>query len=209
MMQRFALLSSPVRAGVLKRPGSQRSQRGARGAGGPGESVGRFYNPDTQNYGNENRCFAPSMVWRRGQVPTLPWPGSGLCRKIREIRRVLRHARFDTRFGGTHLPRLVGMAVSMATLMPKIIKDQAKEWGLIWEVVEDADLMTTVMSLAEHLATQPTWLRLHQTGVRGVDDQQSARATGPEQRLMRSAGFTDDYAEGVKRFKRKPEHTGQ
>ena len=117
--------------------------------------------------------------------------------------------------GGTwHLPRLVGMARAkgMAMLMPKITADQAKEWGLIWEVVEDADLMTTVMSLAEHLATQPT------RGFAYTKQAFAASMTNSlpeqlalEQRLMRSAGFTDDYAEGVKAFleKRKPEYKGQ
>ena len=117
--------------------------------------------------------------------------------------------------GGTwHLPRLVGMARAkgMAMLMPKITADQANEWGLIWEVVEDADLMTTVMSLAEHLATQPT------RGFAYTKQAFAASMTNSlpeqlalEQRLMRSAGFTDDYAEGVKAFleKRKPEYKGQ
>ena len=116
--------------------------------------------------------------------------------------------------GSWHLPRLVGMARAkgMAMLMPKITADQAKEWGLIWEVVEDADLMTTVMSLAEHLATQPT------RGFAYTKQAFAASMTNSlpeqlalEQRLMRSAGFTDDYAEGVKAFleKRKPEYKGQ
>ena len=73
--------------------------------------------------------------------------------------------------GGTwHLPRLVGMARAkgMAMLMPKISAEQAKEWGLIWEVVDDEELLSTVMTLAEHLATQPTpvsytHLRAHET----------------------------------------------
>lgn len=116
--------------------------------------------------------------------------------------------------GSWHLPRLVGMARAkgMAMLMPKITADQAKEWGLIWEVVEDAELMTTVMSLAEHLATQPT------RGFAYTKQAFAASMTNSlpeqlalEQRLMRSAGFTDDYAEGVKAFleKRKPEYKGQ
>ena len=117
--------------------------------------------------------------------------------------------------GGTwHLPRLVGMARAkgMAMLMPKITADQAKEWGLIWEVVEDADLMTTVMSLAEHLATQPTRCFAYTKQAFAASMTNSLpEQLALEQRLMRSAGFTDDYAEGVKAFleKRKPEYTGQ
>lgn len=117
--------------------------------------------------------------------------------------------------GGTwHLPRLVGMARAkgMAMLMPKISADQAKEWGLIWEVVDDDDLMATVMGLARHLATQPT------KGFGYTKQAFSASMTNSldeqlelEKALMRTAGFTDDYAEGVKAFleKRPPVYKGQ
>lgn len=117
--------------------------------------------------------------------------------------------------GGTwHLPRLVGMARAkgMAMLMPKVSAEQAKEWGLIWEVVDDDELMSTVMGLATHLATQPT---------RGFAFTKQAFAASMthsldeqlelEKSLMRTAGFTEDYAEGVKAFleKRKPEYKGR
>ncbi len=117
--------------------------------------------------------------------------------------------------GGTwHLPRLVGMARAkgMAMLMPKISAEQAKEWGLIWEVVDDDALLSTVMDLAKHLATQPT------KGFAFTKQAFSASMTNSldqqlelEKELMRTAGFTEDYAEGVKAFleKRKPEYKGR
>ena len=116
--------------------------------------------------------------------------------------------------GSWHLPRMIGMARAkgMAMLMPKVTAQQAKEWGLIWEVVEDAKLMDTVMALAEHLATQPT------RGFAYTKQAFSASMTNTldeqlelEKTLMSSAGFTDDYAEGVKAFleKRQPEYKGQ
>lgn len=117
--------------------------------------------------------------------------------------------------GGTwHLPRMIGMARAkgMAMLMPKVSARQAKEWGLIWEVVEDALLMETVMDVAEHLATQPTLgfaytkQAFSASMTNSLDDQLEL-----EKSLMRTAGFTEDYAEGVKAFleKRKPEYKGQ
>ena len=116
--------------------------------------------------------------------------------------------------GSWHLPRMIGMARAkgMAMLMPKVTAQQAKEWGLIWEVVEDAKLMDTVMALAEHLATQPT------RGFAYTKQTFSASMTNTldeqlelEKTLMSTAGFTDDYAEGVKAFleKRQPEYKGQ
>ena len=116
--------------------------------------------------------------------------------------------------GSWHLPRMIGMARAkgMAMLMPKVTAQQAKEWGLIWEVVEDAKLMDTVMVLAEHLATQPT------RGFAYTKQAFSASMTNTldeqlelEKTLISTAGFTDDYAEGVKAFleKRQPEYKGQ
>lgn len=57
-----------------------------------------------------------------------------------------------------HLERLLGPARAMgiAMLGDKIPADQAKEWGMIWDVVEDEDLMPTATALAERLADGPT-----------------------------------------------------
>ena len=56
------------------------------------------------------------------------------------------------------LPRLVGdqRARALAMLAPQIPAEKAKEWGLIWDVVDDAALMTTATEIARKLADGPT-----------------------------------------------------
>jgi 2-(1,2-epoxy-1,2-dihydrophenyl)acetyl-CoA isomerase len=109
--------------------------------------------------------------------------------------------------GGTWiLPRLVGMARArgLALLGPKISAEQAESWGMIWQVVEDEKLWPTSLGLAEHLATQPTRgfgfakQALLQSSVNTLDQQLEL-----EKKLMREAGRTADYQEGVRAFLEK------
>jgi 2-(1,2-epoxy-1,2-dihydrophenyl)acetyl-CoA isomerase len=117
--------------------------------------------------------------------------------------------------GGTwHLPRLVGMARAkgLAMLGPKVSAQQALDWGMIWQVVEDEALLETSLELARQMATQPT---------RGFAFTKQAFAASAansldqqldlERDLMRAAGQTHDYQEGVKAFleKRTPEYRGE
>jgi 2-(1,2-epoxy-1,2-dihydrophenyl)acetyl-CoA isomerase len=117
--------------------------------------------------------------------------------------------------GGTWiLPRLVGMARArgLAMLGPRIKAQQAEAWGMIWQCVEDEELMSTAMDLARHLATQPT---------RGFAFTKQALAASAantleqqlelERDLMRAAGQTHDYREGVQAFleKREPRYRGE
>lgn len=117
--------------------------------------------------------------------------------------------------GGTWiLPRLVGMARAkgLAMLGPKVKADQAEAWGMIWQCVDDDALMPTALELAKHLATQPT---------RGFAFTKQAFAASAantldeqlelERDLMRAAGKTHDYREGVNAFleKRTPVYLGE
>src|SRR5438128_1353427 len=61
--------------------------------------------------------------------------------------------------GGTWLlPRLVGQARArgLALLAEPLSAEKAEEWGLIWKVVDDADLMTEAEKLCVHFSTAPT-----------------------------------------------------
>tara|TARA_R110002110_G_C13470525_1_gene721006 strand:+ start:126894 stop:127685 length:792 start_codon:yes stop_codon:yes gene_type:complete len=117
--------------------------------------------------------------------------------------------------GGTWiLPRLVGMARAkgLAMLGPKVSAEQALAWGMIWQVVDDELLLETAQGLAEQMATQPTRgfaftkQAFAQSAVNTLDEQLEV-----EKSLMRAAGQTHDYQEGVKAFleKRTPTYKGE
>ncbi len=116
--------------------------------------------------------------------------------------------------GGTWiLPRLVGMARArgLAMLGPKVSAEQAHDWGMIWQVVDDAELLTTAIDLAQHMATQPTRGYAYTKQALAVSTANTLDAQlEVEKEFMRAAGKTHDYAEGVKAFleKRAPQYRG-
>lgn len=116
--------------------------------------------------------------------------------------------------GSWILPRLVGMARArgLAMLGPKVSAEQALAWGMIWEVVDDEQLQAHALGLAEQLATQPT------RGFAFTKQALAASASNSldaqlelEKELMRAAGRTSDYREGVAAFleKRAPQYRGE
>ncbi|MCU4424652.1 2-(1,2-epoxy-1,2-dihydrophenyl)acetyl-CoA isomerase PaaG [Acinetobacter sp. WU_MDCI_Abxb74] len=115
--------------------------------------------------------------------------------------------------GTWFLPRAVGhaRAMGLTLLGDKLPAETAKEWGMIWDVVEDAELKTKVTELAERLAKQPTFglslikKAIHQSSNNTFDEQVLL-----ERDLQRIAGRSEDYREGVQAFmnKREPNFKG-
>ncbi len=116
--------------------------------------------------------------------------------------------------GGTwSLPRLVGgpRAMAMALLGDKISAEQAEQWGMIWQCVDDNDLSTVVERIAERFATAPTTgLAFMKKLLRQSWDHTLDAQLDLERDFQAAASQTRDFREGVQAFleKRPPNFTG-
>ncbi len=117
--------------------------------------------------------------------------------------------------GGTwFLPRRVGIARAMglAMLGGKLPAQQAADWGLIWECVDDDALEARVDTLARRLATMPT--RAIAAVKQAIHAAQSSTLDAQldlERDLQAELGRSADYTEGVNAFleKRAPRFAGR
>jgi len=112
------------------------------------------------------------------------------------------------------LPRMVGdqRARALAMLAPRITAEQAKAWGLIWDVVDDGALLATATDVARRLGDGPT---LALARIKAALDKSSANQLSSqldlERDFQRELGRSEDYREGVAAFlaKRKPVFKGK
>ena len=109
--------------------------------------------------------------------------------------------------GGTWmLPRMVGSAraMGMCLFAEPISAERAAEWGLIWEVVDDAELQGRAEELALRLARGPAKAHalakqaLRASPMNPLDAQLDLEAT-----LQGEAGRSRDFLEGVAAFQEK------
>ncbi len=109
--------------------------------------------------------------------------------------------------GGTYImPRTMGMAkaIGASLFAEKITAEQADQWGLIWEAVEDDVFEETWTARARHLATGPSVAYAHvKEAMRAsmhntLEDQLSLEA-----QLQSQCGKTRDFQEGVMAFLQK------
>jgi len=116
--------------------------------------------------------------------------------------------------GGTYfLPRLVGTARAMglAMLGERLIAEQAAEWGLIWQCVDDVELHAAVEKLLRTLAGAPTaGLAATKRALYAAAGNSLEAQLDLERDLQRMLGRSDDYREGVAAFaaKRAPRFGG-
>lgn len=113
-----------------------------------------------------------------------------------------------------NLPRRVGRsrALGLAMLGEPLSAEQAEEWGMIWQCVDDDALMDTAMQLAERVAASPTGAfratRHLLDAALGHDLAQQLAAEADAQKIRANS---KDFAEGIMAFreKRKPKFTGE
>jgi len=106
------------------------------------------------------------------------------------------------------LPRLVGRAraMGMAMLGENISAEQALDWGMIWQVVEDDELQARAMQLAQHLAKQPTRaLAAIRKAINASPDNDLHTQLEIERQSQAELGRTQDFQEGVMAFMQKRE----
>ncbi len=104
------------------------------------------------------------------------------------------------------LPRLAGKARAQAMMMlgERIPAETALDWGMIYKVVDDADLMAETMKIAQKLANGPTRsLALIRSGIRDCMDKTLTEGLMVERRNQMLAGRTADFGEGVMAFLQK------
>ncbi|MFN5632175.1 MAG: enoyl-CoA hydratase-related protein, partial [Sphingomonadales bacterium] len=112
------------------------------------------------------------------------------------------------------LPRMVGTAraTEMMMLGEKISPEKALDWGMIYKVVEDADLLAEARALATRLANGPTlaYATMRKNILVAMENSYSEQLLA-EAEGQRIAGSSEDAVEGGMAFlqKRKAEFKGR
>jgi 2-(1,2-epoxy-1,2-dihydrophenyl)acetyl-CoA isomerase len=113
-----------------------------------------------------------------------------------------------------HFARAIGLprAKAMAMLGTKVKAEQAEQWGIIYQVVDDESLVEESSKMATHLAKQPTEALANiKELVHTSFDYSLNEQLERERKAMQHLGRSHDYREGVASFieKREPQFRGK
>jgi len=113
-----------------------------------------------------------------------------------------------------HFARALGLprAKAMAMLGTKLKAEQAEQWGLIYQVVDNENLVEEAEKLSSYLATQPTEALANiKELVHTSFDYSLNEQLERERKAMQHLGRSHDYQEGVSAFmqKREPKFKGK
>ena len=105
-----------------------------------------------------------------------------------------------------HLPRLIGegRALAMALTTDPLDAETAERWGLVWKVYDDDHLADAAVAMAEKLGAMPVKaITLTRKAMRASLSNDLENQLALEADLQREAGFSMDYAEGIRAFLQK------
>lgn len=182
-----------------------------------GESVEKNYNPLVRNIMTMEKpvlCAVNGVAAGAGASIALACDIVLAARSAKFVQAFCKIGLVPDSGGTFNLPRALGLprAKGLALLGDKLSAEQAEKWGMIWQCVDDDNLMDETLTLAKHLATQPT------KGLAKIKKLLNESFANPlhqqlelEKETMRELGHSEDYREGVSAFmaKRQPVFQGK
>lgn len=182
-----------------------------------GESVEKNYNPLIRNIMTMEKpvlCAVNGIAAGAGASIALACDIVIAARSAKFIQAFCKIGLVPDSGGTFNLVRALGLprAKGLALLGDKLSAEQAQTWGMIWQCVDDEQLMDETLTLARHLATQPTkGLAMIKKLLNDSFSTPMHQQLELEKQAMQTLGRTKDYKEGVSAFmeKRQPTFTGE
>lgn len=109
--------------------------------------------------------------------------------------------------GSTYfLPRLIGTqrAMAMSMLGEMVSAQQAEQWGLVWALIEDGELVNEIQLMKEKLQSGATnaYAAIKDL-INNSDNVNLEEQLTREAHIQRELGYTEDYREGTQAFLEK------
>ncbi|MDQ1847312.1 2-(1,2-epoxy-1,2-dihydrophenyl)acetyl-CoA isomerase PaaG [Gemmobacter fulvus] len=189
--------------------------------GGPvpdlGQTLDRFYNPTLRLIRALEKpviCAVNGVAAGAGANIALACDIVLAARSAKFIQAFSKIGLIPDAGGSWSLARILGepRAKALALTAAPLPAETAAAWGLIWQAVDDAALMTEAEALALSLAAGPTLgLGLTKRLIQAAASNSLDAQLDMERDLQQEAGRSADYAEGVTAFleKRKAEFKGK